>query len=162
MKRSYFLIRCGIQYIEIFLCTNRCCKTCWWCSTRTCFQIISKDLHYWDCSMGSDWKQKWPCWKRCKDKLPNWNNDLPDLLFDRSAQACFFTYFASSEYLLYYEDTLTSVTYTRSLVLNKLQNANVLEEELVLKYLILPPPDITESNNKNAKVLQRIHNYRGW
>lgn len=55
------------QIKGIKFCVNRCGQTCWWCPQRTCFQIISKDLHYWNSSMGSDWKQKWSCWKRCKN-----------------------------------------------------------------------------------------------
>lgn len=135
-KYLYFLVRCGIQYIGIFLCTNRCCKTCWWCSKRTRFQIISKDLHYWDCSVGSDWKQKWPCWKRCKDELPKWNNDLPHLLLTHLLKHVFALLCITGILaLLWRYSDICGLC--KIITVNKLQNANVLQEELVLKYLIL-------------------------
>lgn len=143
------------------LCMNRCCKTCWWCSKRTRFQIISKDLHYWDCSVGSDWKQKRPCWKRCKDELPNWNNDLPHLLLAHLLKHVFplLCIIGMLALLWGYTDIYDL---GKIVTVNKLQNANVLQEELVLKCNPFPLPTINNINlillNQRTKMLlQRIH-----
>lgn len=55
-----------LNVYSIIFSFHRCGKACRWCSQRALFEIIKENLHYWDRTMGSHWKQKWSHWQRCK------------------------------------------------------------------------------------------------
>lgn len=50
------------SWLSLMHSSKRCGKACGRCSQRTLFKIGKENLYYWDCTVGSHWKQERSHW----------------------------------------------------------------------------------------------------